>query len=81
VSHGWEDTVARLLVVQAEGFERLPMERVDALIEQACAQLRGDPALAAAALDATEVDPAHLDGMRQAGNRVLASLQPGASAP
>lgn len=81
VSHSWQDTLARLLVVQAEGFERLPMGSIDALIEQACAQLRSDPTFAAAATEATPVDSARIDELRRAGDHVLAAVQPGATAP
>ena len=81
VSHSWQDTLARLLVVQAEGFERLPMGSIDAFIEQACAQLRSDPTFAAAAIEATPVGSARIDELRRAGDHVLAAMQPGAAAP
>lgn len=74
VSRRWEDTVARLLVVQAEGFERLPMGSVDALVEQACARLLVAPELAGLAMEGAAVPPEVLGGLRRAADRVLASV-------
>lgn len=74
VSRRWEDTVARLLVVQAAGFERLPLEDVDALIERACARLLAAPELVGLAVEGTAVPPEVIEGLRQAAERVLATL-------
>lgn len=74
VSRTWEDTVARLLVVQAEGFGRLPMDEIDALIERACEQLRRQPAFATGLVDAPSVDPVVVEGLRHAADRVMDEL-------
>ncbi|MCX4244902.1 F0F1 ATP synthase subunit alpha [Paraliomyxa miuraensis] len=71
VSRSWEDTVARLLAVQAEGFARLPTDDVDALIERACEQIRRHPAFGTALVDAPSVDPVVLEGLRRAADRIV----------
>lgn len=74
VTRSWEDTVARLLVVQAEGFERLPLAEIDALTERACTRMLADPALAAVSVEATTLEPTTLEQLRRAGDRVLAEV-------
>ena len=74
VSRTWEDTVARLLVVQAEGFGRLPMDEVDALVERACEQLQEQPAFAALSTETPKVDAEALERLRRAADGVLAAL-------
>ncbi|MEX1362032.1 MAG: hypothetical protein AB1Z98_02850, partial [Nannocystaceae bacterium] len=73
-SHGWPDTVARLLLVQAEGFERLPMAEIDELIERGCSRVRQHAAFALVSPGADALDEAARLRLRRTGDQVVAEM-------
>ncbi|MCA9654272.1 MAG: F0F1 ATP synthase subunit alpha [Myxococcales bacterium] len=81
-SHDWSDTIARLLLVQAEGFERLPLGGLDELVQRGRARLALEPTFRAMAPEAPKVDDEQLARLRATGDRVVASLlEPASEAP
>ncbi|MCA9712088.1 MAG: hypothetical protein KDK70_40000, partial [Myxococcales bacterium] len=74
VSRTWADTMARMLVVQAEGFERAPQPELGALVDRVCASLRREPVFARLGTGHATVEPEALDACRTAATRLLAEL-------
>lgn len=71
--HSWAQTVARLLLVEEPGFERIPLERTSTLVEQAVARMLDTPRFDARGIDEGRVDAGAIDSLREVA-REAASL-------
>jgi F-type H+-transporting ATPase subunit alpha len=81
VSRSWADTMVRLLVVQAEGFERLPLAGIDEQLERACAEVLRDPAFARLGTGMAAVPAEAVDAARETAARIVGAMTDEQSEP